>query len=416
MHNIIYDYFRQMNLNWSSELKLLIAYGLAMILIAILAFIMYKFTRHYVMKGLSKLVSKSKNKLDDLLLEKKVFSGMAFIAPAIVIYLFSSSFGPFDQLVRHIVYAFVVMTVVVALFRGIDVMVQVYNQYPFAKGRPIKGVMQIVKIVIGCFGAGIIVVSFVDNATVSVFLGSIGGLSAVIMLIFRDSILGFVAGIQLSTGQLLRVGDWLEMPKYNADGEVVDISLTKITVRNWDKTYTSIPAHKFLDDSFKNWEGMSEAGGRRIKRSVLIDISTIGFLTSAQTEELSKITLLKDYIQHKSEELNSYNKTHHVDEQVLANGRRLTNIGTLRVYIQAYLKQNPNIYSDGFTLMVRQLPPTETGVPLEIYCFANDIAWVNYEGIQADIFDHIFAVIPMFGLKVFQQPSGGDFKEALWNK
>lgn len=414
MYEFFYDYFIGLELNWSNELTGLASYALAILAIALMALIVYKFTRHYVMKGIEKLVKKSKNTFDDLLHEKKVFASLAFIAPAIVVHFFSESFGPFARISRHVIYSFIVITIVLSIFRGIDVMVQVYNRYDFAKGRPIKGVMQIVKFFIGCFGAAIIVTVFDSNITASVFLGSIGGLSAVIMLIFRDSILGFVAGIQLSTGQLLSIGDWLEMPKYNADGEVVDISLTKITVRNWDKTYTNIPAHKFLDDSFKNWQGMSEAGGRRIKRSILIDVSTIGFLTAEQIEDLSKIDLIRDYIQEKTSKVRAFNEAHKVDESVVANGRRLTNIGTLRVYIESYLKENPNVYSTEFTLMVRQLPATETGVPLEIYCFSKDIAWVNYEGIQADIFDHIFAVVPMFGLRVFQQPSGNDFQK--WMK
>jgi miniconductance mechanosensitive channel len=413
MHNIVYKHLSNLDLGWSQGLVKVISYVVALVTIGLLAFIVYKFTRRYVMKLISKLVKRSKNSFDDLLQEKKVFSGLAFIAPAIVLHLFSDSFGTFEQFVQNIIYGFVIITIVLTLFRGIDVMVQVYNQYTFSKGRPIKGVMQIVKIIIGCFGAGIVVVVFVGDATASVFLGSIGGLSAVIMLIFRDSILGFVAGIQLSTGQLLSIGDWLEMPKYGADGEVVDISLTKITVRNWDKTYTSVPAHKFLDDSFKNWEGMTKSGGRRIKRSVLIDIGTIGFLTEDQIKDLSKIDLIKDYISQKTIELDTYNTERNVDQQVLANGRRLTNIGTLRAYIQAYLDDNPNIYSEGFTLMVRQLQATETGVPLEIYCFSKDTAWVNFEVIQADIFDHILAVIPMFGLRVYQQPSGHDFKAII---
>lgn len=410
MHTIIYEQLSNLDLAWHQEWLMTLSFAIALAVIALLAFVAYKFTQGYVMRLIDRLVKRSKNNFDDLLHEKKIFSSLTLIAPAIVLYLFADAFGAFQTFVQHVIYGFVVLTIVLTLFRAIDVMVQVYNQYPFAKGRPIKGVMQIVKIVIGCFGLGMVVVIFVDNSTTSVFLGSIGGLSAVIMLIFRDSILGFVAGIQLSTGQLLSVGDWLEMPKYGADGEVIDISLTKITVRNWDKTFTSVPAHKFIDDSFKNWEGMIQSGGRRIKRSVLIDVSSIGFLTEEQIDALSKIELIKKYMADKTAELSAYNSAHPFDQNVMANGRRLTNIGTLRAYIQAYLQENPNIYSDGFTLMVRQLSPTEIGVPLEIYCFTKDTAWVNYESIQADIFDHILAVIPMFGLSVFQQPSGRDFK------
>ncbi len=413
MHEFFYDLIKQLKMNWSKELMEVFSYGLSLMVIVFFAFIIYKFTRHYVMRLVEKMIKKSKNTFDDLLYEKKVFDGLVTIAPAMILYVFAESFGQFSQIIRDIVYSYIDIIIVISLFRAIDALVQFYNKFAFSKGRPIKGVMQIVKIVIGFFGAGIIIVIFFGNATASVFVGSIGGLSAVILLIFRDSILGFVAGIQLSTGKLLSVGDWLEMPKYGADGEVIDISLTKITVRNWDKTYTSVPAHKFLDDSFKNWQGMSESGGRRIKRSIRIDISTIGFLSQEQIDALSKVELLGTYIEEKMEELSSYNASILSDISVVANGRRLTNIGTLRVYIEEYLKKNPNIYTEGFTLMVRQLPPTESGVPLEIYCFSKDIAWVNYERIQADIFDHIFAVIPMFGLKVFQQPSGNDFKKTF---
>ncbi|MBN2898485.1 MAG: mechanosensitive ion channel [Clostridia bacterium] len=413
MHLVLYKYFEAQNFGWSDELLWSFSYGMALIGIALLAFIAYKFTKHYIVQIIDHIVKRSKNQFDDLLQEKRVFSSLSFIAPALVVHLFSSSFGRFEALVGQLLYGLVVAIVVLTIFRGIDVVVQMYNQYAFAKGRPIKGIMQIVKIIIACFGFGMIIVVFVGDTTATVLLGSIGGLSAVVMLIFRDSILGFVAGVQLSTGQLLSIGDWLEMPKYDADGEVVDISLTKITVRNWDKTYTSIPAHKFLEDSFKNWEGMTKSGGRRIKRAILIDVGTIGFLSPAQIEALQEIDLIRPYLKGKVSEIEDHNRSIGVDGRVLANGRRLTNIGTLRMYILEYLKHNPNIHSEGFTLMVRQLPITETGVPLEIYCFSKDINWVNYESIQADIFDHVLAVIPMFGLRVFQQPSGSDFKTVI---
>jgi miniconductance mechanosensitive channel len=303
----------------------------------------------------------------------------------------------------------------------IDAGNDIYNTKEFAKNRPIKGLLQVVKIILFLFALLLLIAIVTDSGTALALLGGIGGMTAVILLIFKDSILGLVAGIQLSADNLLSLGDWIEMPKYSADGEVVDIALTKIVVRNFDKTYTTIPAYRFLEDSFKNWKGMSQSGGRRIKRSLTINMATIKFLSMDDIKKLSKIDLLKEYLEEKSSELENHNKnnsnSNNFDEttDLRANGRYLTNIGTFRAYMYLYLKNHPDIHQENFTLLVRQLASTEIGVPIEIYCFVNDTNWNNYEGIQSDIFDHMLAVIHEFNLKVYQTPSGDDLTYLLTN-
>ncbi len=239
-----------------------------------------------------------------------------------------------------------------------------------------------------------------------------GVVASVLMLVFKDAILGFVAGIQLSANHMISRGDWIEMPKYGADGDVIDIALTTVKVQNWDKTITTIPTYALISDSFKNWRGMSESGGRRIKRSVMIDINTIRFCDDEMIERFAKTRYLADYIREKREELSAWNRKHHVDDGVAVNVRHLTNVGTFRAYILHYLRNHPKVNQE-MTLLVRQLAPTANGLPIEIYCFSSDRAWANYEDIQADIFDHILAVAPEFGLRVFQLPSGSDLRSVV---
>ena len=232
-------------------------------------------------------------------------------------------------------------------------------------------------------------------------------MTAVLLLVFKDAILGFVAGIQLSANEMLALGDWLEMPKYGADGSVIDISLTTVKVRNWDNTITTIPAYALIADSFKNWRGMSESGGRRIKRAIFIDATSVKFLQPDDIVRLRRTALLSDYIEKKIAEIETENQQAGLDLTSLVNGRRLTNLGTFRAYLIAYLRQHKSIHTN-MTQIVRQLAPEPTGIPLEIYAFSKDTAWVNYEAIQSDIFDHVFAILPEFGLRVYQAPSGYD--------
>jgi miniconductance mechanosensitive channel len=262
------------------------------------------------------------------------------------------------------------------------------------------------------FVGAILMISTLINQNPLILLGGLGALSAVLLLVFQNSILGLVAGIQLSANDMVRVGDWIEMPKHNADGDVIEITLTTVKVQNWDKTITMIPSAAFISESFKNWRGMQESGGRRIKRSIFIDVSSIQFCTEEMIERFKKIQYLKDYIEAKEKEIEAYNQEHNVDPSSKVNGRRLTNIGTFRMYIQKYLENHPRIHKD-MTTMVRQLAPGEYGLPLEIYAFTNDVRWAVYESIQSDIFDHIFAAAPEFGLRVFQNPTGHDMREML---
>jgi miniconductance mechanosensitive channel len=227
--------------------------------------------------------------------------------------------------------------------------------------------------------------------------------------VFKDPILGFAAGIQLSANKMVMIGDWVEMPKYDADGDVIEVGLTTVKVQNWDKTITMIPTYSLISESFKNWRGMQDSGGRRIKRSIHIDISSIRFCTGEMLERFAKIQYISDYIAEKKEEVAAHNQTHRVDTSILVNGRHLTNVGTFRAYVEAYLRHHPLINQE-MTFLVRQLAPTEHGLPIEIYVFSRDKVWANYEAIQADIFDHLLAVVPEFDLQVFQNPTGSDFQ------
>jgi miniconductance mechanosensitive channel len=235
-------------------------------------------------------------------------------------------------------------------------------------------------------------------------------MAAVLILVFKDTILGFVASIQLSANNMVNVGDWISMPKYNADGDVIDIGLNTVKVQNWDKTIATIPTYALVSESFNNWKGMEESGGRRIKRSINIDMKSVGFLDQDQIEKFRKYYLLADYITAKEKEIAEYNSSLEVDDSVVTNGRRMTNLGTFRAYLENYLHNHPKVNQD-MTLLVRHLQPTDKGMPLEIYLFSKDQVWANYEAIQADIFDHILAIMPQFGLRVFQSPTGDDFQK-----
>ncbi len=266
--------------------------------------------------------------------------------------------------------------------------------------------MQVVKIVVFIIIGIVIIATLLDQSPI-ILLSSIGALAAVFSFVFKDSILGFIAGIQLTSNDMLRIGDWIEMPKYGADGDVIDITLNTVKVQNWDKTYVTIPAYALISDSFKNWRGMFQFGGRRIKRSIYIDVNSVTFCSDEMIEKLKKVHYLKDYIKDKEMELEAYNIENKIDTEQKINGRRMTNIGTFRAYLKSYLANHPGIDQNKI-MMVRQLAPGETGIPMEIYAFTRDTAWINYEGVQSDIFDHIYAVAGEFGLRIFQSPSGYD--------
>jgi miniconductance mechanosensitive channel len=289
----------------------------------------------------------------------------------------------------------------------------IYQRFSVSVGRPIKGYLQVLQVV--TYGvAGILVISQLMDKSPLFFLSGLGAMTAVLLLIFRDTLLSLVAGIQLTSNDLIRVGDWIEMPNFNADGDVIDIALNVVKVQNWDRTVTMIPTHKFLEHSFKNWRGMFDSGGRRIMRSIHIDMSTVRFLTPDEIARFKRIIVLKSYIEAKIDEVERYNREVIPPDvaDVKVNQRALTNLGTFRAYVTDYLRNHPQIHKE-LTFLVRQLEPTPQGIPIQIYVFTTDTRWGFYEGIQADIFDHLLAVMPEFGLRVFQQPAGSDLRRLV---
>jgi miniconductance mechanosensitive channel len=278
-----------------------------------------------------------------------------------------------------------------------------YNASNLAKKAPITGFIQVGKLFVVIVALVLVISSVLDKSPL-LLLSGLGAVTAILLLLFRDTILGFVAGIQIAANRMVNTGDWISMPKFEADGEVLQVGLTTVKVQNWDKTITTIPTYALIAEPVKNWRGMSESGGRRIKRSINIDVQSVFFCDEQMIEEFAKIRYIKTYIQKKKDELQTFNSEQKIEIQDLVNSRRMTNIGTLRAYIQAYLSNHPKLNQD-MTLMVRQLPPSELGLPLEIYCFSADKNWVNYEGIQADIFDHLLAILPVFKLRAYQRMS-----------
>jgi miniconductance mechanosensitive channel len=389
-----------------SGLGVVIIFVIMTALALLLAILVDRIAIAVVNRIVKKIVFKTPTKKDEMLYERKVFHWIAHYIPIIILYLFSFSYEDLGKIIRHILVFIGISITVIALYKLLDAINDIYNLKPYAKDMPIKGLLQVIKIIVLVFALVIGLVNFSNSGSALALLSSIGGMSAVLILVFRDSILGLVAGIQLSTNNLLSIGDWIEMPQFRANGEVIDVSLTKVSVANWDKTITHIPAYKFIEESFINWEGMSKSGARRISRQIVLDGGCVGFLEADQIENLKKVRLLRTYLEEKEREVLEHNTN--VQDTHPLNQRGLTNIGTLRIYIREYLKMHPSISKD-FIVMVRQLESTGQGIPLQIYCFCNDIRWNSYEEIQANIFEHIFSVLPYFGLSLFQVPTGQDF-------
>ena len=352
---------------------------------------------------------------DDALLQRGAFRWLArLVSPLIVQYGIALVPGVSDRVevvVGKAMFAALVLCVVMALNAALSAAEDVYRQTPASQQRSIKGVVQLTKLGL-CLVGALVVIAAITGKQVGLLLSGLGARSAVLMLIFKDTILGFVAGVQLSSNDLLRVGDWIEMPQLHADGDVIDIALHTVKVRNWDKTVTSIPSWRLMSEPYKNWRGMQETGGRRIKRALHIDAASVHFLDETQVARLARLRLLADYLPSKAREVAQWNQALGEAAAVPANRRRLTNLGTFRAYAQAYLDGHPGIHH-GLSCMVRQLDSGAQGIPLELYCFTATTAWAEYEGIQADIFEHLFALLPEFGLALFQQPSGQDVRAGL---
>lgn len=396
------------SINWLSNYPIFFSIICLSVLI-VFAWVANFIVKRILVRGITKLLRATVLRHDDVLSNHDVVSRLSNVVPALVLALgvnLVPGLPPvFIQIVHNVCTAFIILTLVLAIGNVLDIINILWRKRPDSINKPIKGYVQIVKIFIYAVAAILIIAALIDKSPV-ILLSGLGAMAAVLMLVFQDTLLSLVASVQISSNGMIRVGDWIEMPQVNADGDVIDIALHTVKVQNWDKTITSIPTKKFLSESFKNWQGMTDAGGRRIKRSIFIDQNSVHFLKQEEEDHLRKFRLLKDYLATKDKEIQDWNKENGDDNEV--NCRRITNLGTFRAYIEQYLKSHPKIHKN-MTLLVRQMPLTAEGIPIELYCFTNDINWNAYEGIQSDIFDHLLAILPEFGLRVFQDPTGADF-------
>ena len=401
----------------SENLSGVISEIISLITLFLIAIIIYFITILIIKKTVFVFLQKTETKRDDIIIENKFFNRICLLIPAYIIRgLIPISIPSFPLLSS----AIIMMTKIYEVFvysRVIDAILStlndIYNTYEVSKSKPIKGFIQVLKIIVYviCF---LLIIAILTQKELSNILIGLGTLSAVLMLVFKDPILGFVGGLQLTINDMLRIGDWIVMEKSKADGEVLEIGLTSVKVQNWDKTITTIPTYSLISDSFTNWRGMESSGGRRIARSFVIDADTIKFCTPEMLEKFKKFQLITQYITDKENEIEEYNKRNNIDDSNPVNGRRQTNIGIFRAYLTEYLSHNPYINKD-MTFMVRQLAPTEYGIPIQVYAFSSNKIWVNYENIQSDIFDHIFAVVTMFDLKIYQKPSSNTLEKINGN-
>ncbi len=376
----------------------------ALILLGILI-VSYGILRSIFFPAVKKLANRTSTFIDDLFLDKKFLNRLSYVVVFIVFNILTAtaefSIDLFSNvIVSRLIDAAFALLVGLTILEVLSVFNKISEKIDVLKDRPIKGYIQILKIIISAFVV-IIIFAIVTGQSVAYYISGLGALTAVLLLVFQDTILSFVASVQIGQNDIIKIGDWIEVPEFGADGDVVDIALHTVKVQNWDKTITTIPTSKIVNTSVKNWRAMSEYGGRRIKRSLLIDISSIKFLTAKEISELEKLAPLKDYISFKNNELSEFNASIENPDNNIET-RKLTNIGTYRAYVESYLKQNSNLNTETMTFLVRQLPSSPEGVPLEIYTFTNTTEWEAYEKIQSDIFDHLFAILPKFGLRVFQ--------------
>ncbi len=391
------------SMHFGTSTSLAIAEGLAVVTLLAIGVMLILLSRFIVNKTVNVLIKRTPSKYDDLLIKNKVFVRICLLIPAILVkYYINDAMPDFEgaaiiivkitKIYEIIVYASILMALV-------NTAHELYNSFEFSKLKPIEGLVQVVKGIIIAFSVLLITTFLLGKSLSSIIIG-LGTISAVLLLIFQDSIKGFVGSIQLSINDMLRIGDWIVMGP--ADGNVMEINLTTVKVQNWDNTITTIPTYQLVSSPFTNWRGMSESGGRRIARTINIDVNTIRYCTPEMLEKYKHYSLVKDYITKREEDIAEYNKANNIDTSEIMNGRQQTNIGIFRAYIKAYLNNNPKL-NHNLTMMVRQLQPSEFGVPLQIYAFSSDKQWVNYEEIQSDIFDHVIAAAEMFDLKIYQK-------------
>ncbi|MCK9453785.1 mechanosensitive ion channel family protein [Sulfurimonas sp.] len=389
MENILNSSYLQGNLGF-----------IALVLFTIFASIVgYYLSKRYLVKIIHKLIIRTKSQWDDFIIESGFFEQFAYIIPPLII-LYLSRFYPDDisTTISQIVAFWIAIVIIKSIDKLLSAVLEIYNSLDISKDKPIKGYIQLAKLFVYIVGF-IIAASLLVGISPLGVLSGVGAFTAVLMFIFKDTLLSLIASIQIVANDLFKVGDWIEAPNFGADGEVVDIALHSVKVQNWDKTIVTIPTHKFMESSFKNWRGMEKSGGRRIKRSLFIDLNSVKFCTPELLEKLNEIELIKDYLQDKQKVVDT-------TDEITLNRRKLTNIGTFREYVKRYLESNPNIDSKNFTFIVRQLQPTSKGVPLEVYAFSNKNKWAEYEAVQSDIFDHLLVALKEFDLKLYQEPSG----------
>ncbi len=383
-----------------------------LILLLFAAWLANWLVKRVLVRGFYRALRASQLGQDKALARSHIISRLANVVPALIlasgVELIPNLPPALVTVARNVCSAFVVLTIALAVGGALTLANNLYERRPDAHLRPVKGYIQVVKIVIYLIATILVIATLVDRSPL-ILLSGLGAMAAVLILIFQDTLLSLVASVQISSNDVIRVGDWIEMPQLNADGDVIDIALHTVKVQNWDKTITTIPTKRFITDSFKNWRGMQEAGGRRIKRSLHLDQNSVHFLSTEEIDDLRRFKLLAPYLKSKESELLSWNSQLDEPQRISVNTRRVTNIGTFRAYVENYLRQHNGIRQD-MTLLVRQLSPLADGLPLELYCFTNTTAWVAYEAIQSDIFDHMLAILPEFGLRVFQHPSGADMR------
>jgi miniconductance mechanosensitive channel len=381
-------------------------------LVVLVGVVAHVITSRILLRLIRAAAKRTKTTWDDTLVEVRLFSRLSHLVPALIIYASIPivlkdypSVAGVSMALASVYLALVGLAVFGALLNGGE---RIYQSFALSQRFEIRTIVQIIRVIVYFIG-GVTVLAVLLGKSPVVFFSGLGAFTAVLLLIFKDTIMGFVAGIQLATNNMVRKGDWIEMPGHNADGTVLDVSLTTVKVQNWDNTITTVPTYALVAEPFKNWRGMEESDGRRIKRAVHLDVTSIKFCDEEMIERFKNIQSIRDYFERKLEEVAAHNRESDADESLLVNGRHLTNVGTFRSYLEHYLRAHPMIHRD-LTFLVRQLAPTELGLPIEIYVFSTDKAWVNYEAIQADIFDHILAVLPMFDLRPFQAPTGSDLR------
>lgn len=387
--------------------SLIIIFGIILLTAIVVHFILHK----GVLRAFEKRAQASSHLWLQIITQNKLFHRLAFTLQGIIVnvqaVLWLQKGSEAANILTTCAQLWVMIYALLSFFSLLDVVFNLSQKFATASQLPLKGIFQGIKLVSAII-IGILVISLLIGQSPAILISGLGAMAAVLMLVFKDPILGLVAGIQLSANDMLKLGDWLEMPKYGADGAVIDIGLTTVKVRNWDNTITTIPTWSLVSDSFKNWSGMSASGGRRIKRSLNIDTTSIHFLDEQEQQRLIQARLLKPYMDSRYQEISEWNQQNAADHSVL-NLRKMTNIGTFRAYLQEYLRNHPRLRKD-MTMMVRQLAPDANGLPIEIYCFTSTVVWAEYESIQADIFDHIFAVVDEFGLRIHQSPTGNDIR------